>query len=122
MSSRKRNRTAVALLDKTLTWLSYGSGLRKNEGIARFELLVGDENVVNIVRIGGTDDCIPQNLEDVLDSLGIIDIHIREIIPARRAAALKCKFEVPVAIQSFETFRDRVAGNGFVQSRRNAME
>jgi len=107
---------------KTLTWLSYGSRLRENECIAWVELLVGHQNVVNIIWIGWSADSIPQNLEDVLDPLGIIYVHIRKVIPACRAAALKRKLQVPIAIQSFEALRDRVAGNGFVQSRRNAVE
>src|SRR5438445_672830 len=52
---------------KTLTWLSYGSRLRENECIAWVELLVGHQNVVNIIWIGWSADSIPQNLEDVLD-------------------------------------------------------
>jgi hypothetical protein len=61
-------------------------------------------------------------LKDVLNALDIVNVHVRKIISAGRAAALKRKLKVSVAIESFKTFRDRIAGNGLVHGRRNTVE
>jgi len=50
---------------------------------------------VDIVWIRWTADRIPQYLKDVLDALRVVNVHVRKIISAGRAAALKRKLRFP---------------------------
>ena len=57
-----------------------GSG--EEEGVAGIKLLVSQEDIVDIVRINKAGNEVAQDLEKMLDSLGIVDIHVDEIVSA----------------------------------------
>ena len=83
-----------------------------NQFISRIDVLKFKQYFMDIVRVSCTLEDISDDLEDMLDALRVVNVHVRKIISAGRAAALKRKLKVSVAIESFKTFRDRIAGNG----------
>jgi len=77
---------------------------------------------MNIVRIGWPADTVPQNLEDVLDALCVVDVDICNIVVAGGAAALESELQVAVPIQGLEAVGDLIAGYWIVKLGRDTVK
>src|ERR1700730_2569962 len=76
-----------------------------NKFVARINLLIFEQNLVNVIRVGvlaGEERA--QDLEDVLDTLRVVDIGIADELERLRVAK-KRQLEIAVQIKRLEAIR-----------------
>src|SRR5262249_57710991 len=86
-----------------------------DELVAWVDLLKLQQDFMNVIRVGVfSGEYRSQDLKDVLNSLGVIDIGVADKLESVRLAK-ECQLKVPVKIRGLETVRGNKAGRWSVQ-------